>query len=785
MSRPKHKKRPKHRQQRAGQKRQAKQKRRSKRNRNRPRRNGKPVPRSGGRNPTGSRLPELMLSEPDPVRPEPGAATWVPPGGRIVVQGRSIDGGMVYVGSEVLSVSGYWTEPSVIDPDLPVDWRQADRDGETLDEWPSYPQIDPRARAGYLEWLAGGRSDEPAHIGYVLLFFYGLERRLLADIGSDLDHPDVPLILAEIIRLLILYGENPSFSSCANSLLALVEALFCKVTDIEPLQWDTAGRDRENPLAVLIGIGRSVANGSRIPAEWALRYLHHHHETRLRIAAKRCPAEFDELFMARYLARFRGGMKISPPARSLRLGYQAASHGFAGMMVFSLAPGAPDLGGDFELGYGGEVSITLDGIPDVTTTPGLINKLRSLAEECTDELDTYSRFIGKNPDGAQTAAAVSLLPDVLLASRGGPIIDDLRDWTSEMLDGKPAAVVPLDELVQRWSPGRTDKLTKRDAQWLASLLGKIGVGVEPDVRFGAATPRPGTSAVLFPLPAGAADAPSPAYTEAMPLVHLAAVVAAADGRISPDQRRFVVDHVEEVHSLNTSEGRRVWSHLEFLATGRLGMYGMKRKVEAFPEESRPDVGRFLVALATADGVVSRAEITALEKVFGYLGLDEADVYRHLHGLDNGEPGPVTVRAAQPTTRWAVPDAGSLATLPSVALDPAKVQARLAETARVSALLTDIFIDDTTSGTIPLPTGPEPESMIEGLDGPHSRLLAVLASRSEWERRSAEEIADSFGLPFLDGALDVINEAAMEACGEPVVEDDDPVLLNAYAVEELT
>ena len=694
---------------------------------------------------------------------------------------------MVYVGNEVLSVSGYWTEPSVIDPDLPVDWRRADRHGETLDEWPSYPQMDPEARAGYLEWLAGGRSDEHAHIGYVLLFFYGLERRLLLDIGSDLDHPDVPEILAEIIRLLILYGEDDSFASYANGLMALVEGLFCWHGGIAPIPWDVGGRDGESPLAVLIGIGKSVANGSRIPAEWALRYLHFHSETRLRTAARRCPDHFDELFMTRYREKFRGGVKHRPPARDLRLEYEAASHGFSGMMVFHLAPGAPDLGGDFELGYGGEVLITLEGIPDLSEAPSLLAKLRSLAEECTDELDAYSRFIGRNPSGAQTAAAISLLPDLLLPSWGGPILDDVRDWTSERLDGRPFSVIQLDDLVRRWSPDGTGKLTRREARLLAALLGKIGVGIEPDVRFGAATPRPGTAAVLFPLPAGAADSPSDAYTGAMPLVHLAAVVAGAGGAISPERRRFLLEHLEETSDLDASERRRIGAHLEFLTTGRLGMYGVKRTVETLPEAGHPAVGKFLVALAGASGMAGRAEMAALEKVFGYLGLDTGDLYRLVHGLHIDDHGPVTVRNARPTGRRAVPDTMQVAAgRPSVTVDPEKVRARLAETDRVSALLTDIFVDDDPTPTPERsPTGPENGSAIGELDEAHSALFSTLVTRSRWHRSSAERLAESLGLPFLDSALDVINETAIEACGEPVVEGNDPVVLNTYALEEMT
>lgn len=589
----------------------------------------------------------MISSEPDPVHAERGLATWVPPGGRVVVQGRSIDDGMVYVGKEAPSASGYWTEPSLIDPDLAVDWTRPDWDGLTLDDWPSYHDMDPRARAGYLAWLAGGRMDELAHVGFVFLFLYGLERRLLVDIGHEFGHPDFPAIAAEILRLLRVYSSDDSFCRSALNLLALIDALVCVHEDSEPDPRDPVRMRSDNPLAVVIGIGKLVDNGSAIPAELALSYLRHHPETRLRTAADRCPDEFGDLFVARYHDRFGGGIRARRPARSLRIHYQAESHGFMGMMVFPSFPDTPDLADGFELGYGGEVSITLDSIPDVTTTPSLIRKLWRLADECTDELDGYSRFIGKSPDGAQTAAAVSLLPEVLLASRGGAIVEDLRNWMSEILDGGHAAVVPLDALMERWSPGHTGKLTKREAGNMASLLGKLGVGVEPDVRFGAPTPRPGSSAVLFRLPAGAANEPSPAYMAAKPLVHLSAVVAAADGSIRPDQQEFVTDHLDRVPGLDDAERRRLVSHIEFLTTGRLGMYGMKRKVEEIPTERREDVGRFLIGLATAGGTVSREEVTALEKVFGYLGLDAADVYRHLHGLGIGETGPVLVRGARP------------------------------------------------------------------------------------------------------------------------------------------
>ena len=73
----------------------------------------------------------------------------------------------------------------------------------------------------------------------------------------------------------------------------------------------------------------------------------------------------------------------------------------------------------------------------------------------------------------------------------------------------------------------------------------------------------------------------------------------------------------------------------------------------------------------------------------------------------------------------------------------------------------------------------------GLDPAHSALAVALADQVVWTRLDVEELAESLGLPLLEGALDVINEAAMDGCGEPLVEGDDPLELNAYAIEEMS
>ncbi len=784
MSRPKQKKRPKRQEQRI------RSKRRSTRNGYRPEPCGRLSCGCDDLYPPEP-LPPKTPSE-DTVRSSSVRATWVPQDGRIFVQGRWISGGMVYVGSYAESANGHWTEPSLVDPDLPVDWKRADWDGETIDDWPSYVHLDPRARAAYLGWLAGGRKDEYVHTGYVELFLYGLERRLLLDIGTDTDHPDMQPLINELFRLIEIYNYDQRFFEYATKLLEFIETLFCLETEYEPIPRVPDQKASQVPIAVRIGIGKYLAGGANIPAEWALSYLHHNSGHRLRTPAHRCPDEFDELFTIRYRERFPDGMKVRRPASRVDLSYTAVSPGFSQIIYFPGWEPAPELAFGPGLTRGanaGTASVASFNIPDITWTDqwshSPIDKLRKLAGQCTDELEAYSRFVGKHSDRAQTAAAISLLPDALLDSHGGPLLNELRGWMEKALAGRSTRVVALADMVQKWSPGHPGKLTGGEAKSLSAWLGKLGVGIEPDVRFGSPPPKPNSSAVLFSLPDGADDVPSSAYQAARPLLHLAAVVVGADGTIDRNQRRSAVDHIADLHDLNLAERRRAGAHLEFLATGRLGMYGMKGKVEDIPTEDRAGVGGFLVELATVGGAASPKQVTALEKVFGYLGLEDGEVYRRLHRLDLNDPGPVAVRKPRDTSRRSIPDPDAPAEqASSVSLDYGKVQIRLAETDRVSALLSDIFVEETPAELVTALPEPETEATIEGLDGPHRRLLFTLTSRSEWGRRSAEEMAESFGLPFLEGALDVINEVSMDTCGEPVVEGFDPVVLNKYAVKEL-
>ncbi len=72
----------------------------------------------------------------------------------------------------------------------------------------------------------------------------------------------------------------------------------------------------------------------------------------------------------------------------------------------------------------------------------------------------------------------------------------------------------------------------------------------------------------------------------------------------------------------------------------------------------------------------------------------------------------------------------------------------------------------------------------GLDVEHARLAVALTRESRWSRSDVEGLAGPLGLGMLNGAIDVINEAAFENCDELLLDGEDPLELNDYAAERL-
>ncbi|MEI2718950.1 MAG: TerB N-terminal domain-containing protein [Gemmatimonadales bacterium] len=544
---------------------------------------------------------------------------WLPRGATAVVVGQQVPGGLVYVGANAPAANGPAVEPSLIDPTLPVNWGAPNFQGVGMSYWPSYSQITPESRAAYLLWLSSTRDSPATYIGYVFLYFYGLERRALVDLQLAEEASELSDIANEAERLLATYGANSSFRGYAGRFLELLDAVLQRTPSSPadlPNRSDSPG---EVPIGIRLAVGSYSARQAPVPAEWALALVRAHPGISLGTPAHRCATKWDALFLARYAARFGTGMVIREPKRRVSVTYQPASGGFStGRRV------------------------TVQDVPDVTDLAKPVAQLSELAIECTDALDAFSRYLGRNPEGAGDLTAVGLLPPELLLQEGGERVNALTALTQARLGASPRSLLPLGQLVTAWGGNPTEKLTSKEFASLTGLLGNLRVGVEPDVRFGGSVPTVSSQVVIFSLNDQAPSAPSPEYSATALIVHLCGMVIGADGAVDDQERRHLVGHLETVLQLDEAERDRIEAKLTWLAAVKPTTTGLKRRIADLDVRARSMIGQLLLDIAASDGRITKEEIGMLERVFTVLDLDTQEVYRYIHSA-GGDPGPVAIR----------------------------------------------------------------------------------------------------------------------------------------------
>ncbi|GGV33769.1 hypothetical protein GCM10010182_66940 [Actinomadura cremea] len=706
---------------------------------------------------TPSRLPKLVAS-PAHVgsgAQQPSAARWLRPGEACRVAERVLPGGMLYVGTGLAAASGQEVEPALVDPRLPVDWDSPDWGGKDLGYWPSYAEISPQERAAFLRWLEGGRQHRDVSVGYAFLFLYGLERRVLVDLQENAAARSVemPLIRDEVARLLGLFGSNGSFRGYATEFCALLEARTAADGGASVGPVPDADRVRPSPR-LRIGLGEFARSNRPLPAEWALHWVMSHPGYFPRTAAKRCSEEFATLFALRYEDRHLGGFHLRPTGPQLTFSYRPASGGFRGL-----------------------VRVDIPGVPDVFDQALPLRRLGSLADECAEDLDAFSRLMGRDPELRGSLAASALLPEELL-DLGTGAVGAFVEWARSRLGGFTMSAVPAAELLD-WTGA--DRPGKKEVIALARILGRAGIGLEPDPRFGGPVPK-GGSVVFFHVEDISEAAPSRAYRAATLLLHLGAAVTLADGDVAVEEKQLLLGHLEGALYLTSDERARLRAHLRWLLTTGVKLTGLTRRVEDVDQTQREHLADFLSAVAAADGRIDPAEVKTLRRIAKLLGLAPERMDGGLRAATTAAPpasAPVTVRPGRPEPGHAVPEPSD-APAPMIRLDESLLAARIAEAAEVSALLGSVFGEDPAPAPPPAPPEVAP---VAGLDGPHSRLIRALREQPLMTRAVWEDLAGRHRV-MPDGAIDRLNEAAYEATGEPVLEGDDPLEINLGALEAM-
>lgn len=680
-------------------------------------------------------------------------AKWVPVGQSVTIGGLELPGGMLYVGTGVKK-DYRDTEPALINPNLKVSSAQVDVSLPLTDYWPSYSTISPDARKAYLSWLAGGRNAPFANIGYIFLFFYGLERRVLLDSKTEpAAQAEIPAIKAEIQRLLKIYSENNSFRRYATQFLEfLASTQVVEKSYLAPPPL-IAERGYELPLGIRIGLGQLAIDQKPVPADWALAWALADPNINRRTPTTRCAELFSGLFKQKYADAYGAGFSLKINRTKLRVSYYPASS---------------------SLNYD-EHSRTIADLPDVSAVKTPIPKLQQLVDDCTAELDPYSRYLGRNPDKAHALEGLLQLPVTLWPT---PVRTELEDLKSRV--GEGMVLMTFGELSGRLKSAGA--LTRDKVLGLARALESLHLGMEPDVLAGNKTPKAEDTIALFATPPENGEARNtPAYAAAAVTLDLACAAAYSDGQVSAHELLILTRQVDSWAHLSDAHRKRLKSHLRLGLNNIPTLAALKKKLEPLPTEAKRSIGRFLAHLTQSDGEVSPAEVKFLERVYKTLEIEAQQLYSDLHAV--AEPGGVSPSSpAVSSTPKPEPKAG-------FTLNADRIAQLQKETEAVSALLAGIFTEEPhvepDSEELVLPDEvPQVAAGILGLDADYSAFMRLLVSRHSWPREDLNDVAADMEL-MLDGTLEHINETTLDMFDAPLTEGDDPIEINQEILEKLS
>ncbi|MFN4340147.1 TerB N-terminal domain-containing protein [Parvibaculum sp.] len=669
-----------------------------------------------------------------------GPKGWIQKNEAVDIGGRSL-GGMIYVGAPpLLSPGGHGKCRAYIDPSLPVAKAGTDMAGESMPYWPGYSDIPAECRATYLDWLAGGRTDASYNPGYMFLYFYGLERRFLVDRPSNDEKRE---ILDEVIRLQKLYEGNGSARRYLGSFIELAKLDLNDNSLQEPI-FENSGW--EIPLSLKMALGAKVVAGEALSSDWILSWLMCHPERNLRTPATRCPEEFKALFKLRFDEKFPDGLKVHTPKKVLKEGYRAAS-------------------GEFHV----DLNPALDGqpIPDISNLKKPVNIAQKIADQVMDELDKFSRFIGRKPDGRGSLEAQALLPADLRQIFPSAELENLKAWARSRVEA--GGLTPVTDLIARLEGGESGKIGKRQLTDAADVLARVGFGMAPDPRFSLRAPKIGEPVVIFDFcaPVEKLEQVSARYHDALMELALGTFVAHADGHVTDAEHLALRNRIVSTKELSEQEQKRLLADLDWLIAVPPNMSLLRQKLKDASPEQQASIRAAVVAIAHADTVVQSDEVAEIEKIYKALGIDPNAAYNDLHAgrvLDE----PVAMRGAEPGAPGETipPDPSSAISR----LDPERIAAIRSDTKRVSSVLGDIFSTDEPNDT----DGDEPpalSSALAGLSVKHAGLVVEIIERQHWSEEEFLELSGRHEL-MPSGTLEALNEWAFEKYDEALLDEYD-------------
>lgn len=700
------------------------------------------------------------------------AARWIKPGEIVKIAGYTIRCGNFYLGDFLGGRFCDANDNPVVNPQIVDKW--ASDQVAFPQEPPSFYTLSPRMRRQYLEWLQGGASSKYVPVEFALIYFYGLEYRLMVDKPSEFQY-----LLGEIRRIYNMFGYEARLKRDVTRLMMALGVSKLKEGG-RPAYDDLMERAIQPSPEVLIYLGRKIHQGRPLDADdlwlWAkASFLIVFH-----LPARRCPEHFEALFKVRFAQKYPTGLKVGMSRTPLRLHYRLAT---------------------WRLAVPLEMPSHAAFVADVRQIPSILDEIKRMFVDCTQELELFSRYVGRKPLDAASLEAISLLPDAL---QNEQFAGELSKAVKLIKDGLQKANYlstsgeKFLELLQQPLNGATSIPNKLHMQ-VSRFLDNQGYGFEPDKRFGSFDIKPTSSVCLFSI--RESEGASDLYRKIRMVIEVGVLALVTNGRVTLDGIEALKNKIKESPGLKPEEFKRLTAFCKVAVKGELNTSTLLKAISKVEEEIWQSAAEFGSKMICVNGEPSKEGVKFMEKLFKARKLAANDchslIFRNIGTSHVAEDGLVRVAKASlgekgtpigPPTDNPEPENEQVDDQ-VVRIDLEKLQQLKRETAEVSGMLAEIFQDE-EEPTVAKHVAQVLEAQHHnrpvqvGLDDKHLALLRHILHLGVIDQTSFTDVAKSYGL-LPQGAIDTLNEWGFEQFDDPIISDIGGVAIETDCLGRIT
>ncbi|KOF04139.1 hypothetical protein OB69_03935 [Roseivirga seohaensis subsp. aquiponti] len=664
---------------------------------------------------------------------------WIMLGEEVSIKSKTITKGLFYFGGVLKGENNNENESSLVDETLQIKESQYTYTDSSLGYWPSFIDLSPSCRGAYIDWLASDRDMPDTPIGYLFIYFYGLERRIITDYKDGLVGDEECLqICNEIIRLRSVFSDNYSFNSYSSNLLDYISITLPHILSI-------LDEKIENSIysnVFKVKLARIAQKSEPLNPELAFAWISNHPEHSFRTPARRCPEEFKTLFLYRYREAYNDGIVIKPNKTKLKLHYRPANR---------------------SLGYFSRYGP--DDLSDVTVLSGPTNKLAKIAYQCVDDLDAYSRYLGRKNSNKESIEAVALLPNELINEI--QLIKDLKVWAENIITTNDG-ICDFKDFWRQTKLPLPSKLNKKEQELTCNLIEKIGYSAVPDLNLHSSKLNIDDPIVVYNRNEPIEFKNQEIFSEVAIKLRLGSIIANADLHIHGNEKTYLQQLIHSNESLSSEEKLSLEAYLKWLLISPSDFSGLKNSLSKLSEHNKELVRKMIIHVALSDGKIDPSEVKEIEKLYTSLGFDKSAVPADIHALSSRKVENVSSR------QEAIPKTNENQ---SFSLNENVLNFHETETKQAQNILNNIFRNDDEEEEI---TQPIPEQTLENKA---LSIYQIISDRDRIEKDEFERICSEYGF-FVQSAIDSINEWAFEKVNAPVLEEDIDIIVDREIAEEL-